>query len=409
MGAGPPIVVDEVLVMTLPWWHHDGFSAHPHGLALDGVALADLAQYAGTPLFVYSRQTVRRQLDHLRATLQDVAAEVQLFYAMKANRHPDLLRFIASLDGVGVDTCSPREIALARACSFAPARISFTASMLSDRDLVAVAHEGVHCTLDSFSALQRYGRLVPPGTGVGLRFDVGVRVGYGQDARLVYGASKFGFALDEAATANTVATRAGLKVDQVHVHLGWGIQAESAPLVEEGFARLAAVARQLPAVRTINVGGGLGGRFRGADSPLPVEQWAAAIRRQLTPLGLGVACEPGTFVAAPAGVLVVEVNTVERRRGVTWVGVDAGFALNPCPALYNIPIEVVPLHAPYAPPTCDYTIVGPINEATDVWVRNYALPQLHEGDLLALLPAGAYAMSMASDHCLRGMAHEVVV
>ena len=91
------------------------------------------------------------------------------------------------------------------------------------------------------------------------------------------------------------------------------------------------------------------------------------------------------------------------------MGVDAGFALNPCPALYHIPLAIVPLDRPYEPPTDAYTIVGPINEATDVWAHDYPLPALHERELLALLPAGAYAMSMASDHCLRGRALEVVV
>jgi diaminopimelate decarboxylase len=392
-----------------PWWHHDGFSVGAQGLALDAVALQDLAQQYGTPLFVYSRQTVRRQIEHLLTALRGVSADAQLFYAMKANRCRELLHCIAGLDDIGVDTCSPREIEMARAQGFAPERISFTASMLSNRDLAAVARDGVHCTLDSFSALQRYGRFVDRGTPVGLRFDVGVRAGYSDDARLAYGDSKFGFAPDEVTAALTVATTAGLVVDQVHLHLGWGLQAASAPLFEEALARLAQIARRIPALRTVNVGGGLGGRYRAEDTPLTVDQWAAAIERHLAPLGVRVACEPGTFVVGPAGVLVVEVNTVERRRGVTWVGVDAGFALNPCPALYHIPIVVVPLHAPYAVPTCRYTIVGPINEATDVWARDYPLPPLREGSLLALLPAGAYAMSMASDHCLRGMAHEVVV
>ena len=394
---------------TLPWWHHEGFSISAQGITLDDVALQDLAQQYGTPLFVYSRQTVRRQIDQLLVALRAIAADARLFYAMKANRNRDLLQLIADMDGVGVDTCSPRELELARTCGFAAARISFTASMLSDRDLAAVAQEGVHCTLDSFSALLRYGRLVERQTPVGLRFDAGVQVGYGLDARLVYGNSKFGFALDEVTAALEIATRAGLVVDQVHVHLGWGIQGESAPLFEEALARVAQIARQIPQLRTVNVGGGLGGRYRAEDTPLTVEQWAAAIARHIAPLGVSVACEPGTFVVGPAGVLVVEVNTVERRRGVNWVGVDAGFALNPCPALYHIPLAIVPLDRPYEPPTDAYTIVGPINEATDVWAHDYPLPTLHERELLALLPAGAYAMSMASDHCLRGQAQEVVV
>jgi diaminopimelate decarboxylase len=89
--------------------------------------------------------------------------------------------------------------------------------------------------------------------------------------------------------------------------------------------------------------------------------------------------------------------------------VDAGHASNPCPALYGLPITVIPVRAPTAPPTHRYTVVGNINEAGDVWARDVALPELREGDLLALYPSGAYASSMASDHCLRGRTPEVVV
>lgn len=127
------------------------------------------------------------------------------------------------------------------------------------------------------------------------------------------------------------------------------------------------------------------------------------------PLGVELACEPGTFVAAPAGVLLVEVNTVEERRGTRWVGIDAGHALNPCPALHDIPLEVVPLRAPLAPPVHACGVAGHINEAVDVWARDRLLPEVREGELLALLPTGAYGASMASDHCMRGAVKEVVL
>jgi diaminopimelate decarboxylase len=272
-----------------------------------------------------------------------------------------------------------------------------------------MASAGVHCTLDSFSALRRYGALVPAGTPVGLRFNPGVRVGYGSNTRASYGNAKFGFELEECRQALLVAESAGLVVDSAHTHIGWGLQQDAAGAIEQAFVRLAEVAQQIPQLSAVNIGGGLGGRFHAADRPLDLSTWSELIRRHLAPLGVTVACEPGTFVAAPAGVLLVEVNTVEERRGKRWIGVDAGYAINPCPALYGIPIEVVPVRQPLAKPVNAYHVAGHINESYDIWASDYPLPSIHEGDVLALLPAGAYGASMASDHCLRGQVQEVLV
>ena len=391
------------------WWEHESLRVHGERLWMDGVALEDVAREHGTPLYVYSRSTVRRQLRRLEDALARVTDRYRIFYAMKANRCPGVLGAVREVPGVGVDTCSPREVDHALAHGFTPEELSFNAGMLSDRDLAHVAGRGVYCTLDSFSALRRYGARVPAGTRVGLRFDPGITTGYGGGAVTAYGGGKFGFEPADCGQALEAAAAAGLRVDSVHMHIGWGLSEEALPQVEAAFARLAALGRQVPGLRAVNVGGGLGGRFQARDRPLPLEAWSDALARHLAPLDVELVCEPGTFVVAPAGVLLVEVNTVEERRGTRWVGIDAGHALNPCPALYDIPLEVVPLRAPLAPPVHPCTVAGHINEAVDVWARSRPLPDVREGALLALLPTGAYGASMASDHCLRGGVKEVVL
>lgn len=382
--------------------------ASPEGLFLDGVSLAELAATHGTPCFAYSAPTIRRQVALLQDALRSAGVAHRVFYAMKANRHPGVLATLRALPGVGLDACSPREVELALASGFRPEEISFNAGMLSERDLDRVAASKVRVILDSLSSIRRFGARVPRGTPIGLRFDPGVRAGYG-DGRLAYGLSKFGFEPDQLGAAVTAALGAGLAVEGLHMHLGWGLGAEAAPAVEEAFGRLAALARRVPSVRWVNVGGGLGARYQASEQPLPLERWALTIRRHLAPLKLEVHIEPGTFVVGPAGLLLVTVNTVEKRRGRVWAGVDAGHALNPCPALYGIPLAVVPVTRPLAPPVARYAVVGHINEAGDVWSGDVPLPELREGELLALLPAGAYAASMSSDHCLRGDRAEVLV
>jgi diaminopimelate decarboxylase len=397
------------MITNAPWWQSASLTIEMGTVALDGTELESLARMHGTPLYVYSRPTVQRRLSLLQTTLAQATSRFQIYYAMKANRHPAVLSAVRAVEGIGIDCCSPREVATALANGFAPQEISFNAGMLSNRDLACVAAAGVHCTLDSFSALRRYGERVRRGTRVGLRFDPGVAASYNEQPKLVYGKSKFGFAVSECCAAVDAAQCAGLVVDSVAMHIGWGIPESSAEMVEMAFAQLATVASQCPDLESINVGGGLGGRYQIGDKPLALETWRDLIGKHLAPLGVTLLCEPGTWVVATAGLLIVEVNTVETRRGIHWVGVDAGYALNVLPAMYDIPLEVIPLCNPSASPVMTAHIAGHINEGIDIWAKTRPVPELCEGDLIAFFPAGAYGSSMASDHCLRGQYTEVAV
>ncbi len=395
--------------MTQPWWQHDSHTILEHDILIDGHSLTQLARQYGTPLYVYSRATVQRQLRKMQAALAAVHMPHRIYYAMKSNRHPGVLQAIRDLGDVGIDTCSPREVDLALAAGFAPDEISFNAGMLSTSELACLAASGVHCTLDTLSGLRRYAAQVPIGTAVGLRFNPGVRVGYGDNPKMAYGDSKFGFEPDGLEQILETVAALGLQVDAVHMHIGWGLTQNSVPQVAKAFTRLAEIGRQIPGLKYINVGGGLGARYVEADQPLELGSWATLIAEILGPLGAAIWCEPGTFVSASSGMLVVEANTSEARRGVTWLGVNAGFAINPNPSMYGISLTALALQQPRAEATQAYTIAGNINESGDIWGRDMLLPPIQEGELVAFFPAGAYGSSMASDHCLRGRAAEVML
>jgi diaminopimelate decarboxylase len=402
LNAGP-------LNTDLPWWLGDALAAGPRGLTLDGVPLADLARRHGTPLYVYSAATVRRRLAELRGALRSTGAPFRIHYAMKANRFGPFLATIRAEGDVGIDACSPREVERALAAGFAPDEISVTSSMVSNRDLETLAGYGVHLNLDTRSALRRQAALGRGVRRVGLRIDPAVRVGWGDSPKLAYGQSKFGFEPDAVLDAAAEAASLGLEVDELHVHSGWGLQADAAPLLSGVFARLAELARALPTVRTLNVGGGLCWRQRAEDEPLAPATWAALLRQHLAPTGCTIACEPGTFVAASCGVLLAEVNTVETRRSGTWIGLDAGHNVNGYAAHYHIPHAILSVERPLDPPVDPVHVAGNINEAVDVFARSVRLPRLAEGDLVAFFPAGGYGASMASDHCMRGLPNEVMV
>lgn len=395
--------------MSAPWWAGNGLACGSGGLTIGGHSVTELARAHGTPLYVYCKQSVRERLARLRAALVTWGVKTQIYYAMKANRFAPILQVIRAEGDVGIDACSPREAALALEQGFRPDEISVTASMLSNRDLDAFAKLGVHMNLDSLSALRRYGARVEPGSPVGLRVDAAVEVGYGSSPKLAYGNSKFGFEHDALDAAVEAAVAAGLQVTTLHVHCGWGLQMNALDRICWVFEKMAHFASRYPSVRRVNVGGGLASWRARTDEPLVIEAWAAAVRRHLAPLGVTLACEPGTLLVDEAGILVVEVNTVALKAGTHWVGVDAGHNVNVYMAHYGIPIEIAHVTRPDARPDHRYSVAGNINESNDVFARDAALPEVREGDLLALLPAGAYGAVMASDHCMRGFPAEVAV
>jgi diaminopimelate decarboxylase len=414
MQAGRRSGNGEMVRMTVnlnpvPWWADQGVTKSAAGLVMDGVPLSELAREHGTPLYVYRGTVVRRRLAEMRAALSSTGLPARIYYAVKANRHKPLLELIRAERDIGIDACSPREVALALEMGFSRNEISVTASMISNRDFDQLAASGVHLNLDTISALRRYGARIPGGTPVGLRLNPGIEVAYRNNPKLAYGNTKFGIYQEDFHAALEAAGAAGLTVDTLHVHFGWGIQKDALDAYEWALKQLAQFARQVPCLRVINVGGGLGARQQEKDEPLALEAWSGAIRKHLGPLNCVIACEPGTFVMAHAGVLVVEVNTVEKKGETYWVGIDAGHNINLLAAHYGIPFEVVHVGNPDAPLLHVYSVAGNINEGSDIFARQVSLPEVREGDLLGLFPAGAYGSSMSSDHCLRGFAGEVLL
>ncbi len=382
------------------------------GLELDGIAVAPLAKRLGTPLYVYGRQTLRRRFSELRQALTSTRRPFEIRYAMKSNRFGPVLDLVRHEGDLKVDTCSPREIERALSHGFRPDELSLTAGMLSQRDLATVARLGVKPNLDTFSVIRRWADVTDRSVNtIGLRINPEVSVGWGEEPKLAYGNSKFGFDQDRVLEAVAFARARGLEVDEVHMHVGWGLQEGAEDALRTAFGKLADFAAQIGTVTTINVGGGLCWRHRPEDRPLPLARWAAILTDAMAHLDpqIRIACEPGTYITSASGLLIVEVTTVEPRKSGTWLGVDAGHAVNVFAAHYGIPMAFIPVGEPERPITTTVHIGGNINEANDVFARNRPFPIVAEGELLALFPAGGYGSSMASDHCLRGAPAEVLV
>ncbi|MFL5770749.1 MAG: diaminopimelate decarboxylase [Chloroflexota bacterium] len=391
-------------VVAAPWWTRAGLEPSEGRLTIAGVDAEDLARGHGTPLFVYDLVRFAENARRLRAALEKTGLDFRLRFALKANPEPRVLGVLRPL--VGIDACSPGEVARAIECGWRVDEISYTGTNLSERDLDTILPLDVHLNLDAVSQVERVGRRAA-GRAIGLRINPGAGAGYHEG--LAYSGdrpTKFGIYDDRLPDALEAARRHRLTVDTIHFHAGSGwLGRDGLAGFEHALSRVAAIAGRLldeghPIVE-VNVGGGLGVPARANEEPVDLAAYAAAIGRHLGPLGVAVGCEPGDYIAKDAAILLGEVVTVEDRAGTTFVGLDVGWNVNCSYFIYRFLQEIVVCRAADAPRTQTVTVAGHINEAGDVFAEDYAMPAVREGDVVALLNAGGYHQAMSSTHCLR--------
>ena len=389
-----------------------GFHRPEGPLACDGVPLAEIAAREGTPLYVYSADIITTRY---RAIDEAFASHPHaLHYALKANSTLAIARLLRGL-GAGADANSGGEIDVALRAGFIPPEIVFTGVGKTEAELVQAIDLGVKTiNAESEGELERIDRLA---VARETRARVALRVNPNIDAQshphISTGLStnKFGIALEAVGEiGRRAATRAGLEVVGLHIHVGSQIT-DLGPLRRAAEA-IVALARALRAdavaIDHVDLGGGLGVSYDG--SPVPdAAEYAAALLPVVRGSGLTLILEPGRNIVAPAGVLLSRVVDVkEQPGGKTFVILDAGMTELIRPMLYNAFHRIEPVLASAGPEIlCD--IVGPLCESSDTLGRDRRIPRPQVGDLFAIRDTGAYGAVMASNYNRRTNPAEVLV
>ncbi len=399
--------------MISHWWERKDLKYSEQGeLTLGGYSLERRARQSGTPSFYYSAERVRHNLEELDRVLSRHTFKHKIYYAMKANRFMPLMTFMKSTGLCGVDVCSPNEVEHALSCGFRAEEISYTGTSLSDNDLDRILrHDGLVLNCDGLSMIRRVGERAP-GREIGLRINPALGTGYGTNELLRYSGtkpSKFGVYASEFPEALALAEKYGLKVVRIHFHTGCGYLNGQLEVWKQILETCREFLKDRDTIRTINLGGGLGRPLTSSDRPLDLEKWGRTIAAVFGTDRYEINVEPGVYPVQDAGVMVLEVNTVERKSGRLFAGVNGGFNLAMEPAHYKLPCEPVPCRlrereedAFHPDRMGEVTVAGNINEALDLWIEDHPMPELREGDLLAFLNTGAYASAMSSNHCMRG-------
>ena len=396
------------------------------GLQVEGVALADIAARFGTPCYVYSRIALTAAYAAYRDALQahGLAERSLICYAVKANSNLAILDLFARL-GAGFDIVSGGELARVLAAGGDANKIVFSGVGKSRAEMRAALEAGIHCfNVESASELEHLSEVAG---SVGRRAPVSLRVNPDVDAKthpyISTGlkSAKFGVAFDEAFDLyRRAATLPHIAVKGIDCHIGSQLldpapAAEAADKVLALVDRLAAVGI---ALEHIDLGGGMGIQYR-ADEPAPaVVDYLAPMLAKLAGRRERLMFEPGRSLVGNAGLLLTRVEVLKPGEEKHFAVVDAAMNDLMRPALYDAWHDIVKVMRSGIPgdgadgtakdEALPYEIVGPVCESGDFLGHDRQLA-LNEGDLLAILSAGAYGMAMASNYNSRPRAAEVMV
>lgn len=383
-------------------------------LTLDGVDLAELASDLGTPTYVYAIRQVCARYRAFRGAFTGVPLTVA--YAVKANGHQAILSALAAM-GAGADVVSGGELTRALAAGVPPSRIVFSGVGKTDAELdLALGSEVGAIHLESAGELARLdARAAALGrtARVGLRVNPDIVVDTHASLKTGERTSKFGIAFAEIGeVSRSLAMRPRLTLAGLSCHIG-----SQLTTADRHIAAADRLLESIPSLRAaghpvdyVDLGGGMGIPYRPTEPDFDLGTLAAALAPRVRGAAVELVLEPGRFIVGNAGVLLTRVVDRKRRAGRWFVVVDAGYTDLARPALYGAHHMIVPCRWPSPTDPCvTLDVAGPICDSSDFLARGRRLHLPAVGDVLAILSAGAYGMSMASTFCARPLPCEVMV
>ncbi len=379
-------------------------------LQAESVPLEDIARRFGTPCYVYSRAALEGAFRAFTAPL--AGRDHLVCYAMKANPNLGVLDVLARL-GAGFDIVSGGELARVLAAGGDPRKVVFSGVGKSEAEIREAIAAGILCfNVESAAELARIERIAGQ---ISARAPVSLRVNPDVDPKTHPYIStglkenKFGIAYDEAmALYRQAASSRTLQVVGIGFHIGSQLT-EVAPFVaalDRVLPLVDALAKRGITMHHLDLGGGLGIRYRDEQPPPPADYLGAMLAR-LSGRTEKILLEPGRALVGNAGVLLTRVEYLKHGPDRNFAVVDAAMNDLLRPALYDAWHDIVPVAPRDAAPR-QYDVVGPVCESADFLGRGRSFA-LAEGDLLAILSAGAYGMAMSSNYNSRPRVPEVMV
>ncbi len=381
----------------------------------EGVDLREIAETHGTPTYVYSKEAIISRYRRYESALAGVPHRI--CFAVKANSNLAVLGALAA-EGAGFDIVSGGELYRVLEVGAPASSVVFSGVGKTDNEMRFALEAGIHSfNCESEEEIETLSRIaVEMGRTASIAIRVNPDVNAVTHPYISTGLQehKFGVGIGQALEIYLrAATLPGIAVEGVSCHIGSQIL-NPEPLLEAAGKVLdlvTALREQGLPIRFLDLGGGVGVRYRPTEERMPMEEFLEQLRVRVERLGLTLMLEPGRSIVAEAGVLLTRVVLVKKNGAKTFAVVDAGMNDLIRPALYQAHHEIVPVERALAESQNRMTVdvVGPVCETGDFFARNREMPEVKAGDLLAVCTAGAYGFTLASNYNSRARACEVMV
>jgi diaminopimelate decarboxylase len=364
----------------------------------------------GTPIYIYDGDLIVKRYNELYQYI--TYPKLKILYAMKANYNVGILKLLRA-NNAFLDTVSPSEVYLGLKLGFKKEDILFTSNNITEDEMHEMKMTGVLFNIGALSSLEKYG-VAYPGSDVCIRFNPDVYAGENKMVQTAGAITKFGILLSEVDNVVEIANRYKLRIIGIHEHTGSGI-GETDQVFQSMKNILSIVDRQrFPDLEFVDFGGG----FKVPYSPTSKRIDYAIFGEKVSEIfsdfcskygkELYLFFEPGKYVVAESGYLVIEVNTIKNNRGRLIAGTNSGFNHLIRPLLYGSYHQIDNLSNPDGTKKV-YDVCGNICESGDCFAEQREIPEIREGDRLIIQNAGAYCYSMGSIYNLRAMPSEVIV
>ncbi|MFT5106371.1 MAG: diaminopimelate decarboxylase [Verrucomicrobiales bacterium] len=402
-------------------FHYENGSLH-----CEGVDLQSLAADYGTPLYVYSATTIRDHFRRLDSALGEL--DHMICYAVKANSNLAVLDLLRR-EGSGFDIVSGGELFRVGKAGGDAGKSTFAGVGKTRSEIEQALRAGIYSiNVESEAELEFINEVaasIQIKAPVALRVNPNVDAGTHKYISTGKSENKFGIDFERIRGAYDRAAKEFPNVILRGLQMHIGSQLTSIDPFIEAVEKVSPLVEELKAAHGIeffSIGGGIGIVYENSldsgspawweakpDKPLTIEEYAEALVPRLKPLGLRILVEPGRFMVGNAGVLMTQVLYEKRGSAKTFKVVDSGMNDLIRPALYEGHHDIVPIKQPASDTLEKVDIVGPICESGDFFAQNRALPPLDEGDYIALMSAGAYGFTMASNYNSRPFPAEILI
>lgn len=374
----------------------------------------DLINKYGSPLYVYNEKILREKIRDMKNLVSYENFIVN--YSAKANSNLAILQ-IANEEGVHIDAMSPGEIFVEMKAGFSPDKIFYISNNVSNEEMQYAIDNDIIISIDSLSQLKQYGKLNPNGK-VCARFNGGIGAGHHEKVITAGKNTKFGIQLSEIDELKNILDEYNLTLIGINQHIG-SLFMEGEKYIQ-GVLAILEVAKNFDNLEFIDLGGGFGIPYNKLEdnySSLDLASLGSKLSEILNNFAeeygkkLTFKIEPGRYIAAECGVILGTVHSIKNNGNTKYVGTDIGFNVLARPVMYDShhDIEVYRKSEIKSENIEPVTVVGNICETGDIIAKDRLLPNIIEGDILAVLDAGAYGHVMSSNYNNRLRPAEVLI